>query len=142
LAGYVQIDLRGASEAILIVNKLELPLIAATSPELTEAMRSYSLREALSRTPGSCKYVLANPKDWLGSCYHQVLEKIANACNDDLVGLTVCRQAGLNGSPAQTRDVPCHSAAAMAIEIVWARRPRRALLSPARQRLAETIARR
>jgi hypothetical protein len=61
------------------MNKLELPLIAATSPTLAEAMRSCSLRAVLSRTPGSGKYVLGNPKGWLGSAYHQVLENIADA---------------------------------------------------------------
>jgi hypothetical protein len=42
-------------------------------------MRSCSLRAALSRTPGSGSYVLGNPKGWLGSAYHEVLEKIADA---------------------------------------------------------------
>jgi hypothetical protein len=37
------------------------------------------LRAALSRTSGSGNYVLGNPKGWLGSAYHQVLEKIVDA---------------------------------------------------------------
>jgi hypothetical protein len=65
------------------VNRLELPTIAAISPTLAEVMRSCSLRAALSRTPSSDSYVLGNPKGWLGSAYHYVLEKIADAHPSD-----------------------------------------------------------
>jgi len=55
---------------------LELPEIRATSPTLAETMRTCLLRAGLSRASGSSKFVLGNPKAWLGTAYHEVLEKI------------------------------------------------------------------
>ncbi|MBV6425076.1 MAG: hypothetical protein NAOJABEB_02890 [Steroidobacteraceae bacterium] len=55
---------------------LELPEIRATSPTLAETMRTCLLRAGLSKTSGSSKFVLGNPKAWLGTAYHKVLEKI------------------------------------------------------------------
>jgi hypothetical protein len=40
-------------------------------------MRACLLRAGISRSPGSSAYVLGNPKAWLGTAYHEVLEKIA-----------------------------------------------------------------
>ena len=85
------------------MNKLELPLIAATSPTLAETMRSCSLRAALSRTPGSRKYVLGNPKGWLGSAYHQVLEKIAGARPTDITTDTTVERLWQEAVEAQHR---------------------------------------
>jgi hypothetical protein len=56
---------------------LKLPVIPATSPTLAEAMRQCALDAGLARTPGSSAFVLGNPKAWLGTVYHDVLEKIA-----------------------------------------------------------------
>lgn len=56
---------------------LELPQIRATSPSLAETMRSCLLRAGLSKASGSANVVLGNPKAWLGTAYHAVLEKIA-----------------------------------------------------------------
>jgi hypothetical protein len=56
---------------------LELPEIRATSPTLAETMRACLLRAGLSRASGSSNFVLGNPKAWLGTAYHEVLEKIA-----------------------------------------------------------------
>jgi len=39
-------------------------------------MRACFLRAGLSRATGSSKFVLGNPKAWLGTAYHEVLEKI------------------------------------------------------------------
>jgi hypothetical protein len=58
------------------VNRLELPIISATSPSLAETMRACRLRAGLSRATGSGRYVLGSPKAWLGTAYHEVLEKI------------------------------------------------------------------
>lgn len=55
---------------------LELREIRATSPTLAETMRACLLRAALSRASGSSDFVLGNPKAWLGTAYHEVLEKI------------------------------------------------------------------
>ncbi len=55
---------------------LELPEIRATSPTLAETMRSCLLRAGLSKATGSSDFVLGNPKAWLGTAYHEVLEKI------------------------------------------------------------------
>lgn len=58
--------------------KLELSKIRATSPTLSEVMRSCMLRAGLSQVSASSNFVLGNPKGWLGSAYHEVLEKVAN----------------------------------------------------------------
>jgi len=58
------------------VSPLELPQIRATSPTLAETMRVCFLRAGLSRATGGSRFVLGNPKAWLGTAYHEVLEKI------------------------------------------------------------------
>ncbi|MCK6557119.1 PD-(D/E)XK nuclease family protein [Candidatus Binatia bacterium] len=58
------------------MSPLELPQIRATSPTLAETMRACLLRAGLSRATGSSNFVLGNPKAWLGTAYHEVLEKI------------------------------------------------------------------
>jgi hypothetical protein len=58
------------------VNPLELPHIRATSPTLAETMRACFLRAGFARATGSSKFVLGNPKAWLGTAYHEVLEKV------------------------------------------------------------------
>lgn len=58
------------------MSRVELAQIRATSPTLAEAMRACSLRAGLSRASGSSRFVLGNPKAWLGTAYHEVLEKI------------------------------------------------------------------
>jgi hypothetical protein len=42
-------------------------------------MRACFLRAGLSRATGSSKFVLGHPKAWLGTAYHEVLEKIGDA---------------------------------------------------------------
>lgn len=59
------------------MNPLTLPVIQATSPTLAETMRACRLRAGLSRATGTAAYVLGNPKAWLGTAYHEVLEKAA-----------------------------------------------------------------
>jgi hypothetical protein len=44
---------------------------------MAETMRACRLRAGISRAKGSAAYVLGNPKAWLGTAYHEVLEKIA-----------------------------------------------------------------
>ena len=58
------------------MSPLELPRIRATSPTLAETMRACFLRAGLSRATASSKFVLGNPKAWLGTAYHEGLEKI------------------------------------------------------------------
>lgn len=55
---------------------LDLQEIRATSPTLAETMRACLLRAGLSKAIGSSNFVLGNPKAWLGTAYHEVLEKI------------------------------------------------------------------
>lgn len=57
---------------------LEVPEIRAISPTLAETMRECLLRAGLSRASGSSDFVLGNPKAWLGTAYHEVLEKIVD----------------------------------------------------------------
>jgi hypothetical protein len=73
------------------VNRLALPIIQATSPTLAETMRGCPLRAGISRSAGSSTYVLGNPKAWLGTAYHEVLEKIAAAKSNDDLGATAER---------------------------------------------------
>jgi len=65
------------------VNRVVLPVITATSPSLAETMRACPLRAGISRGARSSGYVLGNPKAWLGTAYHEVLEKIASAVSGD-----------------------------------------------------------
>jgi hypothetical protein len=51
--------------------------IGSTSPTLAEVMRSCFLRAGLTRAKGGDDYVLGNPKGWLGTAYHEVLERVA-----------------------------------------------------------------
>lgn len=43
---------------------------------MAETMRACLLRAGLSKASGSSNFVLGNPKAWLGTAYHDVLEKI------------------------------------------------------------------
>ncbi len=56
---------------------LELPEIRATSPTLAETMRACLLRTGLTKASGTSNFVLGTPKAWLGTAYHEVLEKMA-----------------------------------------------------------------
>lgn len=58
------------------MSTLDLPEIRATSPTLAETMRACLLRAGLSKATGSSRFVLGSPKAWLGTAYHEVLEKI------------------------------------------------------------------
>lgn len=54
----------------------QLPVITAVSPSLAETLRNCPLQAAISRIKEVRKEVLANPKAWLGTAYHQVLERL------------------------------------------------------------------
>ncbi len=54
----------------------ELPHITAVSPSLAETIRNCPLQAGLSRINGVRAQVLDNPKAWLGTAYHQVLERL------------------------------------------------------------------
>ena len=58
--------------------------INAVSPTLADTLRQCKLRAALSRAVGSSHHVLGNPKAWLGSAYHAVLERIGPEHRDDI----------------------------------------------------------
>lgn len=60
------------------MERLELSRIPAVSPTLAETMRVCQLRAGLSRIPSSYTFVLGNPKAWLGTAYHEVLDRIAD----------------------------------------------------------------
>jgi hypothetical protein len=53
-----------------------LPPIAAVSPSLAETLRNCPLQAGISRINGVRDYVLGNPKAWLGTAYHEVLERL------------------------------------------------------------------
>jgi len=48
---------------------------------MAETMRTCHLRAGISRSAGNSTFVLGNPKAWLGTAYHEVLEKIAAAAD-------------------------------------------------------------
>ncbi|MEW8232443.1 MAG: PD-(D/E)XK nuclease family protein [Candidatus Thiodiazotropha endolucinida] len=55
---------------------LKLQLISNISPSLAEILRNCPLQAALTRVSGIRDFVLGNPKAWLGTAYHEVLEKL------------------------------------------------------------------
>ena len=55
----------------------------AVSPTLAETLRLCKLRAGLSRAEGSSRHVLGNPKAWLGTAYHAVLERIGPEHRDN-----------------------------------------------------------
>lgn len=79
--GGLQISLRGSAEAVLSapIPPIELTSIPAVSPSLAEVLRLCPLRAGLARADGAGQLVLGQPKAWLGTAYHSVLEDAANA---------------------------------------------------------------
>lgn len=65
----------------------ELKPIQSISPSLTEILRKCPLQAALSRTSRLRKFVLDNPKAWLGTAYHEVLEKLWNSTDEELTDM-------------------------------------------------------
>lgn len=59
------------------IEKIHISPIESVSPSLAELLRVCKLRAALSRAQEAYKFVLANPRAWLGSAYHETL---AEAC--------------------------------------------------------------
>lgn len=62
---------------------IRLQRLEFTSPSLAETMRSCMLRAGLSRASGAPRFVLGNPKAWLGAAYHEVLAQVAGIASDD-----------------------------------------------------------
>lgn len=79
--GGLQVGLRGSAEAVLSapIPPLELTSIPAVSPSLAEVLRLCPLRAGLSRADGAGHFVLGQPKAWLGTAYHSVLEDAVGA---------------------------------------------------------------
>ena len=63
---------------------IELRPIAAVSPSLAETLRICPLQAAFSRITPLRGFVLGNPKAWLGTAYHEVLEKLWSPTEEDL----------------------------------------------------------
>jgi len=61
-----------------------IPRLDSTTPTLVETMRACLLRAGFSRARGSRLYVLGNPKAWLGSAYHEVLEGLPSLTSERL----------------------------------------------------------
>lgn len=53
---------------------LRIQQLESTTPTLAAAMASCFLGVGLSRAPGNRTFVLGNPKAWLGTAFHEVLE--------------------------------------------------------------------
>ncbi len=56
-----------------VVPPLKLTAMPAVRPSLAELLRTCALRAGLSRVREAKKFVLGNPRAWLGSAYHEVL---------------------------------------------------------------------
>ena len=72
------------------VREIVVRRLQTVSPSLAEALRICPLRGLLSRSTGPNDYVLGNPKAWLGTAYHSVIERAASgSCginSDDPIG--------------------------------------------------------
>lgn len=79
-AGRLQVSLRGSTEAVLSapIPPLVLTSISAVSPSIAEVLRVCPLRGGLSRAEGAGRFVLGQPKAWLGTAYHAVIEGAAS----------------------------------------------------------------
>lgn len=66
---------------------IRLRRIETVSPTLAELLRQCKLRAGLSRAEGSSRYVLGNPKAWLGTAYHAVLEAAGGANPIEIEGI-------------------------------------------------------
>ena len=55
---------------------IELKQISTVSPSFAETLRNCPLQASLSRISEIRSYILDNPKAWLGTAYHEVLEKL------------------------------------------------------------------
>lgn len=77
--GRFQVGLRGSAEAVLNAPKppIELTSLSTVSPSLAEVLRLCPLRAGLSRANSAGQFVLGQPKAWLGTAYHSVLEEAA-----------------------------------------------------------------
>lgn len=63
---------------------IRLKAIEAVSPTLVETLRMCKLRAGLSRVTGVGQYLLGNPKAWLGTAYHAVLEAVDTGDENDI----------------------------------------------------------
>ena len=63
---------------------IRISTIKAVSPTLAETLRQCKLRAGLSRAEGSSHHILGNPKAWLGTTYHAVLEQVGPEHRDDI----------------------------------------------------------
>lgn len=63
---------------------IRLRAIDVVSPTLAETLRLCKLRAGLSRVAGASQHVLGNPKAWLGTAYHAVLEAMGSVHGNDI----------------------------------------------------------
>lgn len=63
---------------------IRLEAIEAVSPTLAETLRLCKLRAGLSRAEGASQHVLGNPKAWLGTAYHAVLDGMGSQHGNDI----------------------------------------------------------
>lgn len=98
--GGLRVGLRGSEEAVLSapLPPLELTGIPAVSPSLAEVLRLCPLRSGLSRANGAGQFVLGQPKAWLGTAYHSVLEGAAGG------GVAAAHEAAWVAAIDQQRD--------------------------------------
>jgi len=64
--------------------RIRISTIESVSPTLAETLRQCKLRAGLSLAEGSGHHVLGNPKAWLGTAYHAVLEQVGPEHQDNI----------------------------------------------------------
>lgn len=86
----------------------ELESIPAVSPSLAEILRNCSLQAALSRITGIREFVLGNPKAWLGTAYHDVLEKLWKPTGKEITDIELVEHLWANTIDALRQQVIVH----------------------------------
>ncbi len=86
----------------------ELRPIQAISPSLAEILRNCSLQAAISRISGIKRFVLGNPKAWLGTAYHNVLEKLWKPTDEELTDMELVEHLWTNAIDALRQKAIVH----------------------------------
>jgi len=81
--------------------------IEAVSPTLVETLYACKLQAGLSRVKGANRFVLGNPKAWLGTAYHEVLATAGGYSGDDLeTVLSAAWDAAINREHQRAKNHP------------------------------------
>lgn len=85
---------------------IRLPVLQNTSPSGSELMRVCMLQAGMSRAPGISDVVLGNPKAWLGTAYHEVLERVSREEGDPEIVINRLWNEAIERQYARSRAHP------------------------------------